>query len=54
MYREINVFQAVTRNKWITVLRCKDAVWGMFWRVALGELFNETVSCSDYMFVIGE
>jgi len=37
------------------VQRCKDrAVRWMFWRVALGELFNVTVSCSDYMFVIGE
>jgi len=37
------------------VQRCKDrAVWEMFWRVALGELFNDTVSCSYYMFVIGE
>jgi len=37
------------------VQRCKDrAVWWMFWRVALGELFSDTISCSDYVFVVGE
>jgi hypothetical protein len=30
MYREINVFQAVTRNKWVTVLWCKDARTGQY------------------------
>jgi hypothetical protein len=57
MYREINVFHTVRRNKWMCpmVQRWKDrAVWWMFWKVALGELFNVTVSFSDYMLVIGE
>jgi hypothetical protein len=49
----MTVFHPVTRNKRMTVQWCKDrAVRWMFWRVSLGELFNETVSCSDYIMLV--